>query len=182
MGGTAQPGQTGLIWTVGGEGSYAPYAWAPNDRVGFFDSELGFHGTTAFVSLSHVSAGLRINLAGQTPAGATQIGDLARVSARFLIRNNTFSYNRARGVLLESAFGIIEANDFVGQTSQGMVVGANSGSEGPGVQDVVVRGNRFSNIGGYRAQPQSPTPVSGNGADLAPAGPRRRDLRRQHLR
>ena len=154
--GSAQAGQSFLHWTVGGEGSYAPYSWQANDPIGFFDDALGFYGTTTYKSLSHAPSGLQINFAEPAPRGASQIADLARVSARYVIRNNTFSYNRARGILLQSSLGIIENNTFVGQTSQGIIVGAASGSEGPGVQDTIVRGNHFSNIGSQRTAPLPP--------------------------
>jgi len=164
VGGTAQPGQNFLHWTVAGEGSYAPYGWAANDPIGFFDGMFGFYGLTHFQSLSHPKSGLQINFTDKAPQNATQIGDLARVSARFVIRNNTFSYNRARGILLESSFGIVEQNTFTGQTAQGILVGAASGMEGPGVQDVIFRGNHFSNVGSFATTPLPSNAHSGNGA------------------
>jgi parallel beta-helix repeat protein len=164
VGGTAQAGQNFLHWTVGGEGSYAPYGWTVNDPIGFFDSTFGFWGITSFQSLSHPKSGLQINLKDAAPKGATQIGDLSRVSARFVIRNNTFSYNRARGILLQSSFGIVENNTFTGQTAQGIVVGAASGSEGPGVQNVIFRGNHFSNVGSFPTTPLPSNAHPGNGA------------------
>jgi hypothetical protein len=114
---------------------------------------LGFHGITHFQSLSHPKSGLQINFEDKAPPNVTQVSDLARVSARFVIRHNTFSYNRARGILLESSFGIVEQNTFVGQTAQGILVGADSGMEGPGVQNVIFRGNHFSNVGSFATTP-----------------------------
>jgi len=58
IGGTAKAGQDFLHWTVGGEGSWAPYGWAKNDPIGWFDNVLGFHGTTPFQSVSHAPSGL----------------------------------------------------------------------------------------------------------------------------
>jgi parallel beta-helix repeat protein len=156
VGGSAQPGQTFLRWTVGGEGAYSPYGWVANDPIGFFDGAFGFYGTTSFRSVSHPPTGLQLNFAAATPRGASQLGDLSRVSARYVIRNNTFSYNRARGILLESSLGIIENNTFIGQTAQAIVVGALSGSEGPGVQNTIFRGNHFSNVGSLRTSPLPP--------------------------
>jgi parallel beta-helix repeat protein len=164
VGGSAQAGQNFLHWTVGGEGSYAPYSWTVNDPIGFFDSLFGFYGVTHFQSLSHPKSGLQINFTDKAPQNVTQIGDLARVSARFVIRNNTFSYNRARGILLESSLGLVEHNTFTGQTAQGIVVGAASGSEGPGVQDVIFRDNHFSNVGSFPTTPLPSNKNVGNGA------------------
>ena len=139
-----------LRWMATGEGAYAPYAWtAGTDTIGFFDGQFGFLGTTNLKSLSHPKVGLSINLKDSAPAGAIQIADLSRVSARFVIRNNKFLYNRPRGLLLQSSLGLVENNYFTGQTGHGIVVGAAPGGEGPGVQNVVFRGNQFSNVGSF---------------------------------
>lgn len=82
------------------------------------------------------------------PQGATQLADLSRVSGRFVIRNNKFLFNRARGLLLQLSHGLVENNDFTGQTMHAIIVGAGYG-EGPGVQNVIFRGNRFSNVGSF---------------------------------
>jgi hypothetical protein len=84
-------------------------------------------GTTSLKSLSNPRIGLTINLKDSAPQGATQIADLSRVSARFVIRNNKFLFNRARGLLLQSSHGLVENNDFTGQTLHGIIVGAGWG-------------------------------------------------------
>jgi hypothetical protein len=143
-----------LHWTATGEGSYAPYGWvAGTDTIGFFNDTLGFLGTTSLQSLAHSKIGLSINLKDRAAQGATQIADLSRVSARFVIRNNKFLFNRARGLLLQSSYGLVENNTFTGQTGHGIMVGAAPGSEGPGVQNVIFRGNRFSNVGSFPSAP-----------------------------
>lgn len=147
LGGLARAGENVVQWTVTGEGSYAPYSWSANDTIGFFDHTLRFLGTTSFRSLAHAKSGLEINLRGEAPAGAAMIANLSKVSARFIVRRNQFLYNRARGMLLESSLGLVENNTFIGQTAQGLIVGVALASEGPGVQEVSFRGNRFSNIG-----------------------------------
>jgi Right handed beta helix region len=150
-------GDNSLHWTATGEGAYAPYAWTPGaDTIGFFDGKFGFLGTTSLKSLSHPKVGLSINLKDNAPAGATQIADLSRVSARFVIRNNKFLYNRPRGLLLQSSLGLVENNYFTGQTGHGIVIGAAPGGEGPGVQNVVFRGNQFSNVGSFPTTPFPP--------------------------
>ena len=139
-----------LHWKTGGEGSYAPYGWiAGTDTIGFFNDTFDFLGTTSLKAVSsRPKVGLIVNLKDKAPEGATQIGDLSRVSARFVIRNNKFLFNRARGLLLQSSHGLVENNDFTGQTLQGIIVGAGWG-EGPGVQNAIFRGNRFSNVGSF---------------------------------
>jgi hypothetical protein len=138
-----------LHWTAGGESSYAPYGWiAGSDTLGFFNGTFGFLGTTSLQSRSNPKIGLSLALKDSAPQGATQLADLSRVSARFVIRNNRFLFNRARGMLLQSSHGLVENNSFTGQTMHGIIVGAGYG-EGPGVQNVVFRGNRFSNVGSF---------------------------------
>ncbi len=119
------------------------YGWAKDDPIGWFDNVLGFHGTTPFQSLSHAPWDLK----DDAPKGTIRVSDLAHVGARFVIRNNQYLYNRARGILLQSSFGLLENNIFIGQTGHGLILGVASDSEGPGVQNVIVRGNHFSNTG-----------------------------------
>lgn len=139
-----------LHWKATGESTWAPYGWAPNtDAIGFFGSTVNFLGTTSLTSLSHPKIGLSLNLKKNAPQGATLIDDLSRSGARFVIRNNRFLYNRPRGILLETSLGLVEKNLFTGQTAHGIVVGVWPGGEGPGVQNVVFRGNQFTNVGSF---------------------------------
>src|SRR5580698_7579880 len=164
IGGTAKAGQDFLHWSVGGEGSWAPYGWVKDDPIGWFDNVLGFHGTTPFQSVSHASSGLQINVKDKAPNGAIRISDLAHVGARFVIRNNKYLYNRARGILLESSFGLLEGNTFIGQTIHGLILGVAPDSEGPGAQNVIVRGNHFSNVGSIPQIQPLPDPDAAYGA------------------
>ena len=144
-----EPDQS-LHWKAGGESTWAPYGWLPNtDVIGFFDSTVGFLGTTNLVSLSHPKTGLNINLKKNAPQGATEIVNLSRSGARFVIRNNRFLYNRPRGILLQTSLGLVENNFFTGQTAHGIVAGVWPGGEGPGVQNVLFRGNEFTNVGSF---------------------------------
>jgi hypothetical protein len=138
-----------LHWTAGGESSYAPYGWITGtDTLGFFNGTFGFLGTTSLKSRSNPKIGLTLALKDAAPQGATQLADLTRVSARFVIRNNKFLFNRARGLLVQSSHGLVENNEFIGQTMHAIILGAGYG-EGPGVQNVIFRGNRFSNVGSF---------------------------------
>jgi hypothetical protein len=87
-----------LLWKATGESSYAPDGWvAGTDTIGFFHGTFGFLGVTNLLSLSHPKVGLAVNLKDKAPERGTQIADLTRVSARFVIRNNKFLFNRKRG-------------------------------------------------------------------------------------
>lgn len=137
-------------WKVGGEGAYAPYSWvAGKDTLGMFGSTLQLMGTGTFQPLSHPKVGLTVNIDGSVPKDATEMVDLSRASERFVIRNNQYIFNRARGLLLESSLGLVENNYFTGQTLHGIVVGVWPGGEGPGVHNVIFRHNRFANTGSF---------------------------------
>ena len=164
IGGTARAGQNFLHWTVGGEGSWAPYGWTRDDPIGMFDDVLGFHGTTSFQSVSHAPSGLQINLKDKIPNNIIRISNLARAGVRFVIRNNRYLYNRARGILLESSLGLVEKNTFIGQTGHGLILGVAPDSEGPGAQNVIVRGNHFSNVGSIPQIQPLPQPDAAYGA------------------
>jgi hypothetical protein len=164
IGGTAKAGQDFLHWTVGGEGSWAPYGWAKDDPIGWFDNVLGFRGTTPFQSVSRAPSGLQINLKDKAPKDTTRVSDLSHVGARFVVRNNKYLYNRARGILLQTSFGLLENNSFIGQTIHGLILGVAPDSEGPGVQNVIVRGNHFSNVGSIPQIQPLPEPDAAYGA------------------
>jgi hypothetical protein len=89
---------------------------------------------------------------------------LQRRRARFLIRNNQYLYNRARGILLQSSCGLLENNTFIGQTGHGLILGVAPDSGGPGVQNVIVRGNHFANVGSIPQMKALPEPDAAYGA------------------
>jgi hypothetical protein len=144
-----EPDQS-IHWKAGGESTWAPYGWVPNtDIIGFFGSKVDFLGTTTLTSLSHPKIRLSINLKKNAPPSATELVDLSRAGARFVLRNNQFLFSRPRGILLETSLGMVENNSFIGQTGHGIVVGVWPGGEGPGVQNVIFRGNHFNNVGSF---------------------------------
>ncbi|MDQ8735198.1 right-handed parallel beta-helix repeat-containing protein [Paenibacillus sp. LHD-38] len=66
----------------------------------------------------------------------------------FIIRNNRFTHNRARGILIHGSHGIVEHNLF--ENIQGAAIQIESGcesrwSEGTGVKQVAIRHNIFRN-------------------------------------
>lgn len=51
--------------------------------------------------------------------------------------------------MLQTSLGLVENNFFTGQTAHGIVAGVWPGGEGPGVQNVIFRGNEFTNVGSF---------------------------------
>ena len=80
-----------------------------------------------------------------TLAAGDFVINLQRISPRFLIRRNFFHQHRARGMLIQSRDGIVENNRVKDVTMAGMVLTADSHTffEGPGCENVIVRGNTF---------------------------------------
>ena len=72
--------------------------------------------------------------------------DLNFSGARYVVRNNRFVHNRARGALLQTSYGIVEGNTFTGQTMYALLL-TTFPPEGPGAQDVVIANNKISEGG-----------------------------------
>jgi hypothetical protein len=72
--------------------------------------------------------------------------DLNFSGARYIVRNNQFLHNRARGALLQTSYGLVEGNTFTGQTMYALFL-TMFAPEGPGAQDVLVANNKISDVG-----------------------------------
>jgi hypothetical protein len=121
------------------------------DVIGLFDNALAFKGT-AIVRLvsTPVNGGnstLTLDRAVNAPLVASGFiaGDLTSSSgARYLIDNNEFAFNRARALLLQTPYGWVNSNTFVGQTlKQVYVLASQYWGEGPGAQELLITRNRF---------------------------------------
>jgi hypothetical protein len=78
------------------------------------------------------------------------VADMNLANPRYIVQNNSFSYNRGRGFLAQTPYGLVQNNSFVGQTKFPLYLRTSSGSdEGPGAQNVLFLNNQFSNTG-YR--------------------------------
>ncbi|HSZ08446.1 MAG TPA: right-handed parallel beta-helix repeat-containing protein [Steroidobacteraceae bacterium] len=72
--------------------------------------------------------------------------DLNFSGARYVVRNNRFLHNRARGALLQTAYGLVEGNTFTGQTLYALFLTVFP-PEGPGAQNVTILDNKISATG-----------------------------------
>jgi hypothetical protein len=81
----------------------------------------------------------------QLAASGFIAGDLTSSSgARYLIEDNAFVFNRARALLLQTPYGWVNRNTFVGQTlKQVYVLASQFWGEGPGAQELLLTHNRF---------------------------------------
>ena len=124
----------------------------PKDTLLFFDPQLLFNGSATVEAAASNSDGttstLTLSQMVPGPDGGGGMVDAAEAGARYIIRNNSFLYNRARGVLLQSPYGLVQGNTFIGQTLFSVyLVTSTFSQEGPGAQDVLVLGNNISRCG-----------------------------------
>jgi hypothetical protein len=72
--------------------------------------------------------------------------DLNFSGARYVVRNNQFLHNRARGALLQTPYGLVEGNTFSGQTMYPLLL-TTFPPEGPGAQNLLIANNQISDSG-----------------------------------
>jgi hypothetical protein len=124
------------------------------DIIGLFDNALAFKGVVKVESVSSTgstgSGGnpvLTLDRAVDSDLGQAGFiaGDLsASAGARYLFSNNVFAFNRARALLLQTPYGWVNQNRFVGQTFKEIYALASLyWGEGPGAQELVVSNNQF---------------------------------------
>jgi hypothetical protein len=124
------------------------------DPIALFGPELEFLAKdypSLVTSVNTNSNGTNtLGLSAPIPAAAAggYLADLATPSARYIIRHNQYLHNRARGVLLQSAYGLVQNNTFVGQTLFPIyLVSSTFWGDGAGAQNLLVVGNHVSQPG-----------------------------------
>jgi len=121
------------------------------DAIGLFDNDLRFQGIAIVESVATATNGsnqiLTLDRAVSEKLGAAGFiaGDLtSSAGARYLIAGNVFAYNRARALLLQTPYGWVKENSFVGQTlKQVYVLASQYWGEGAGAQELLLTGNHF---------------------------------------
>ncbi len=121
------------------------------DVIGLFDNAMAYTGTAVVRAVSTQTNGSNLVLTldrpidGQLSAAGFIAGDLtSSAGARYLIDDNVFAFNRARALLLQTPYGWVNQNTFVGQTlKQVYVLASQYWGEGPGAQELLLTGNRF---------------------------------------
>ena len=88
----------------------------------------------------------------------TVVADCSVDSSHYIIRNNYFHENRARGILLNSSDGLVENNRFYKTQFSAINVSVDYGTqwlEGTGIDNLIIRNNRIESCN-----------VAGNGAAI----------------
>ena len=120
------------------------------DFLAFYDSNFVYLGSAAVVSETNncdtdgtISATL--NLKTSISAGTSLIDLTDSASARYVIKGNTFEYNRQHGILEDSSYGSIEGNTFTYNTSGAMIFAdVTNGIPGPGAANITISNNEIS--------------------------------------
>jgi hypothetical protein len=127
----------------------------PGDVIGLFDNGLTFKSVATVESVSSPANGanpvLTLDRAVSSDLGQAGFiaGDLsASAGARYLFSNNVFAFNRGRALLLQTPYGWVNENRFVGQTFKEVYALASQyWGEGPGAQELVLSKNQFDATG-----------------------------------
>jgi hypothetical protein len=142
----AHPDQ--LLWPAY---NFAP----PGDVIGIFDNTLAFKGVARVRAVAtppnSATSTLTLDRAIE-PALATTgfiAGDLTNsAGARYLIRNNAFLFNRSSALVLQTPYGWVDHNRFVGQSMKAVYgVASQYWGEGPGAEELILSNNLFDGIG-----------------------------------
>ncbi|GGF51331.1 hypothetical protein GCM10011611_67260 [Aliidongia dinghuensis] len=124
---------------------------ASGDTVALFDKALRFMGVAKITSVTSPGTGnnslltLDRNVAADLGGAGFIAADLTSTAgARYVIRDSSFEFNRARALLVQTPFGLVSHNRFVGQTLKELYMLASQyWGEGPGAQEVIVSDNVF---------------------------------------
>ena len=135
---------------------WPPYdAVQAGDTIGLSNNALAFQSVATVKSVSTPTNGqpstvtLDRAIGGTLGKSAFIAADLTSTAgARYLIAWNTFAFNRARALLLQTPYGWVADNRFVGQTLKSVYVLASLyWGEGNGAEELVIARNNFQNSG-----------------------------------
>ena len=126
--------------------SWKLYFLKPKFIVMFFDKGYNYLGSGVVESVDMNSS--TINLTSNPPNGVATILNQTLTPQRFIIRNNHLHHNRARGILINGANGLVQNNNIHDTTLSAMHVEAspNFWKEGPGANNVSILNNNITNV------------------------------------
>lgn len=120
------------------------------DSIAFYDSNFVYLSSAPVLSETNNCAAngtisATLNLNGSVAAATTLIDLTDSASARYVIKGNTFEYNRQHGILEDSSYGLIESNTFTYNTSGAMIFAdVTNGIPGPGAGNISISNNNIS--------------------------------------
>jgi hypothetical protein len=130
-----------------------PYQAAKGDVFVLYDNNLRFEGVRTVEKVGGSSAPYMLTL--DRAIDKTLIdhgfvgGDLTQFAgARYVVSNNTFAYTAGRALLLQTPFGLVDHNRFVGQTARQIYVNTSLfWGEGGSAQELTISDNVFDATG-----------------------------------
>lgn len=137
------------------------------DPVVILNSALGLLGFSTINTISRDAAGnFDVQLSEAVPHTATDslVGDLNIMGARWIVRNNEFLDNRARAILPQTPYGLLEGNIMRGQTLASILIATLNDvppAATTGVQDLQVLRNHISDSGPLAGNANAPFPSHG---------------------
>jgi hypothetical protein len=137
------------------------------DPVVILNSALGLLGFSTINTISQEADGsFSVQLSDAVPHTATDslVGDLNIMGARWIVRNNEFLDNRARAILPQTPFGLLEGNIMKGQTLASILIATLNDvppAATTGVQDLQVLRNHISDSGPLAGNANAPFPSHG---------------------
>jgi hypothetical protein len=121
------------------------------DTIALFDNALAFQRvvTASSVTTPENSPDSNVTLSEAVPENLRKTGFIAAditssAGARYIISDNVFQFNRARALLLQTPFGLVDHNVFEGQTLKEVYMLASLyWGEGLGAQEITLSNNIF---------------------------------------
>ncbi len=126
-----------------------PYQAAIGDVFVLYDNSLNFKGVRTVTAVSGSPPSYTVTLASAIDKDLIEQGfvggDLTPFAgARYVVSHNTFAYTAGRAVLLQTPFGLVDHNRFVGQTARQIYVMASLfWGEGGSAQELTISSNVF---------------------------------------
>jgi len=127
------------------------------DTVAFYDKNFIYLDSGQVISevndcngSGNISLSLNLhnrNLTNAIKSGTVTLVDLTDSDgARYIIKGNTFEYNRQHGILGNTSYGLIDGNVFMNNTSGAiMIADVLQGDGGPGAANITISNNKISN-------------------------------------
>jgi len=133
------------------------YSYVPQkgDSIAIFDNSLNFQGVVKVLT-TPVPGSNNANILTLNQNISKSLGEDGFIAAditqsgapRYVINNNKFQYNRAHALILQTPFGWVDNNIFMGQTMGEIDLSTSQyWGEGIGAQELIISNNHFNGTG-----------------------------------
>jgi len=174
------------VLTVGLKLEGQRYVLDEVSEITIFDANGAYQGKVT-ARVIHVNAdGTRIDIELEDPLGiytpdTSYVVSIKNTPTRFVVRDNVFTRNNGRGILISAANGLVANNFIEKQTFTGIMLQNNFGvyGDGPGAQNIVLSGNTVKNTAqGLRSVDPNQLSMAGINIGTALTDPWKKDFAR----